>query len=161
MSKVTKVFKILVNDLLGTKREFKAKDLGIFTCNVCDWWQDKHYTWSGTVQLPFYSVETIILIEGDISAPFLPKLTELQVLLQNWLPMTEQVDSILSSKIQRTHKEKIYASWQDKFLPYTIVPAVRHTDSWEIVFYKNSGINYNFSVFWKDNTIQDVSLGLK
>lgn len=159
MGKVLKAFKTLINELFGTKREYKAEGLGLFTCKVCDWWQDKCYLWSGTVQLPFYSVETLVLIEGDISAPFPKQLLELQGLLQNWAPMLEQSDSILSSKSRQKHKEKIYASWQDEFYPYTIVPAVLYSGSWEIVFYRNSGVNYNFTVFWKDNTVQDLHFG--
>lgn len=159
MGKVLKAFKTLINELFGTKREYKAEGLGLFTCKVCDWWQDKCYLWSGTVQLPFYSVETLVLIEGDTSAPFSKQLLELQVLLQNWVPMVEQLDSMLSCKSQQKHKEKIYASWQDEFYPYTIVPAVLYSGSWEIVFYRNSGVNYNFTVFWKDNTVQDLHFG--
>lgn len=159
MGKVMKVFKTLINELFGTKREYKVEGLGIFTCKVCDWWRDKCYLWSGAVQLPFYSVETLVLIEGDASAPFSRQLLELQVLLQNWVPMAEQLDSMLSSKSQQKHKEKIYGSWQDEFCPYTIVPAVLYSDSWEIVFYRNSGVNYNFTVFWKENKIQDLHLG--
>ncbi len=55
MGKVMKVFKTLINELFGTKREYKVEGLGIFTCKVCDWWRDKCYLWSGAVQLPFYS----------------------------------------------------------------------------------------------------------
>ena len=136
MGKVMKVFKTLINELFGTKREYKVEGLGIFTCKVCDWWRDKCCLWSGAVQLPFYSVETLVLIEGDASAPFSRQLLELQVLLQNWVPMAEQLDSMLSSKSQQ-----------------------KHSDSWEIVFYRNSGVNYNFTVFWKDNRVQDLRLG--
>ena len=100
-----------------------------------------------------------VLIEGDASAPFSRQLLELQVLLRNWGPMAEQLDSMLSSKSQQKHKEKIYGSWQNDFYPYTIVPAVLYSDSWEIVFYRNSGVNYNFTVFWKDNRVQDLRLG--
>ena len=84
--------------------------------------------------IAFYSVETLVLIEGDASAPFSGQLLELQVLLQNWVPMAEQLDSMLSSKSQQKHKRKIYGSWQNEFYPYTIVPAVLYSDSWEIVF---------------------------
>lgn len=159
MGKVVKVFKTLINELFGTKREYKVEGLGIFTCKVCDCWKDQSYLWGGAVQLPFYSVETLVLIEGDASAPFSKQLLELQVLLQNWVPMTKQLDNLLSCKSEQKHKEKIYASWQDNFYPYTIVPAVLYSESWEIVFYKNSGINYHFTVFWKDNTLQDLLLG--
>lgn len=31
-------FKKLVNILLGTKKEYAVKDLGIFHSKVCDWW---------------------------------------------------------------------------------------------------------------------------
>ena len=41
MGKVMKVFKTLINELFGTKREYKVEGLGIFTCKVCDWWRDK------------------------------------------------------------------------------------------------------------------------
>ena len=40
MGKVMKVFKTLINELFGTKREYKVEGLGIFTCKVCDWWRD-------------------------------------------------------------------------------------------------------------------------
>lgn len=53
MGKVMKVFKTLINELFGTKREYKVEGLGIFTCKVCDWWRDKCCLWSGAVQLPF------------------------------------------------------------------------------------------------------------
>ena len=43
MGKVMKVFKTLINELFGTKREYKVEGLGIFTCKVCDWWRDKSY----------------------------------------------------------------------------------------------------------------------
>ena len=46
MGKVMKVFKTLINELFGTKREYKVEGLGIFTCKVCDWWRDKCYLWS-------------------------------------------------------------------------------------------------------------------
>ena len=36
MGKVMKVFKTLINELFGTKREYKVEGLGIFTCKVCD-----------------------------------------------------------------------------------------------------------------------------
>ena len=52
-----------------------------------------------------------------------------------------------------------FSGWQNDFYPYTIVPAVLYSDSWEIVFYRNSGVNYNFTVFGKDNRIQDLRLG--
>lgn len=58
-----------------------------------------------------------VLIEGDASAPFSRQLLELQVLLRNWGPMAEQLDSMLSSKSQQKHKEKIYGSWQNDFIP--------------------------------------------
>lgn len=40
MGKVMKVFKTLINELFGTKREYKVEGLGIFTCKVCDWWRE-------------------------------------------------------------------------------------------------------------------------
>lgn len=60
--------------------------------------------WCSAIAL--YSVETLVLIEGDASAPFSRQLLELQVLLQNWVPMAEQLDSMLSSKSQQKYKEK-------------------------------------------------------
>ena len=114
--------------------------------------------------LPLEWCSAIALLLGrnscfDRRGRFSRQLLELQVLLQNWVPMAEQLDSMLSSKSQQKHKEKIYGSWQNDFYPYTIVPAVLYSDSWEIVFYRNSGVNYNFTVFWKDNRVQDLRLG--
>lgn len=57
--------------------------------------------------IAFYSVETLVLIEGDASAPFSRQLLELQVLLQNWVPMAEQLDSMLSAKASRNIKKNI------------------------------------------------------
>ena len=49
MGKVMKVFKTLMNELFGTKREYKVEGLGIFTCKVCDWWRDKCYLWCSAI----------------------------------------------------------------------------------------------------------------
>ena len=58
-------FKKLVDILFGTQKEYAVKDLGIFHSKVCDWWQNEHYNWWSTIQLPLYSTETVIWIEGD------------------------------------------------------------------------------------------------
>ncbi len=57
-------FKKLVDILFGTQKEYAVKDLGIFHSKVCDWWQNEHYNWWSTIQLPLYSTETVIWIEG-------------------------------------------------------------------------------------------------
>ena len=62
-------FKKLVDILFGTQKEYAVKDLGIFHSKVCDWWQNEHYNWWSTIQLPLYSTETVIWIEGDAQAP--------------------------------------------------------------------------------------------
>ena len=51
MGKVMKVFKTLINELFGTKREYKVEGLGIFTCKVCDWWRDKCCLWCSAIAL--------------------------------------------------------------------------------------------------------------
>lgn len=56
--------------MFGTQKEYAVKDLGIFHSKVCDWWQNEHYNWWSTIQLPLYSTETVIWIEGDAQAPF-------------------------------------------------------------------------------------------
>ena len=122
------IFKTLVNDLLGTENEYEVKGMGIFTCKVCNWWQDKHYTWSGTVRLPSYPEETTILLEGDVSAPLAQQLLELQTLLQNWKSMVARLDSMLPNESRLAHKEEIYASWQDTFYPEAINPAIPDSD---------------------------------
>ena len=84
-------FKKLVNILLGTKKEYVVKDLGIFHSKVCDWWQNEHYTWWSTVQLPSYSAETVIWLEGDASAPLSQQLLDLQALLEDWKSVIARV----------------------------------------------------------------------
>ena len=116
MGKVMKVFKTLINELFGTKREYKVEGLGIFTCKVCDWWRDKCCLWSGAVQLPFYSVETLVLIEGDASAPFSRQLLELQVLLQNWVPMSNSI-ACCPAKASRNIKKKYTDPGRMIFIP--------------------------------------------
>lgn len=156
--RIIRAFKALVNELFGTKKEYQVKDLCVFTCKVCDWWLDKRYFWTGIVRLPFYAEETMILIEGDASAPFPRQLSELQELLQNWESMVIQLDNMMSVRIRKTHKEKIYASWQDKFYPDAITVPYSG-DGWEIIFYRKSGVNYNFTVVWKNNNVQKLLLG--
>ena len=58
-------FKTLVTILLGTRKEYKVEDLGIFSGKVCDWWQNDHYNWFTTLQLPSYSAETVIAMAGN------------------------------------------------------------------------------------------------
>ncbi len=64
-------------------KEYAVKDLGIFHSKVCDWWQNEHYNWWSTIQLPLYSTETVIWIEGDAQAPLSQHIWDLQVLLKN------------------------------------------------------------------------------
>lgn len=156
--KIIRVFKTLINELLGTRKEYQAKDLCVFTCKICDWWLDKQYLWTGIVRLPFYAEETIILVEGDASAPFPEQLSEIQVLLRNWQSMAIQLDNMMSVKSREARKEKIYASWEDQFYPYTITVPYSG-DGWEIIFYRKSGVNYSFTVVWKNNTVQKLLLG--
>lgn len=156
--KIIRAFKTLINELLGTRKEYQAKDLCVFTCKICDWWLDKQYLWNGIVRLPFYAEETIILVEGDASAPFPEQLSEIQVLLRNWQSMAIQLDNMMSVKSREARKEKIYASWEDQFYPYTITVPYSG-DGWEIIFYRKSGVNYSFTVVWKNNTVQKLLLG--
>lgn len=152
------ILKTLVNDLVGIEKEYEMKDLGIFTCKVCNWWKDKQYTWGATVRLPFYSEETAILLEGDASAPFEQQLLELQTLLQNWKSMITRLDSMLPNESRLAHKEEIYASWQDTFYPETINPAIPCSDGWEITFIRKDDLKDYFGFIWKNNTVRELTL---
>ena len=99
-------FKKLVNILLGTKKEYAVKDLGIFHSKVCDWWQNEHYAWWSTVQLPSYSAETVIWLEGDASAPLSQQLLDLQALLENWKSVIARVESLLPNESHWHIKKK-------------------------------------------------------
>lgn len=152
------IFKTLINDLLGTKKEYEVKNLGIFTCKVCNWWQDQRYTWGGTVRLPFYSKETVILMEGDASTPLLQQSLELQTLMQNWKSLIERLDSMLPNESRLAHKEEIYASWQDTFYPEAINPAIPYSDGWEITFVRKDGLKDYFCFIWKNNSVRELAL---
>lgn len=88
-------FKTLVTILLGTRKEYTVEDIGVFSGKVCDWWQNDHYNWFTTLQLPSYSAETVIAMDGDASAPSPQQLLELRALLKNWASITARLDSIL------------------------------------------------------------------
>lgn len=154
------IFRTLANELLGTNKEYEVKGLGIFTCKVCDWWRNEHYTWGGTVRFPLYSEETIILLEGDASAPLSQQVLELRTLLQNWKSMTEQLDRMLPGESRLAHKEEIYASWQDKFYPEDIAPAIHCNDGWEISFSRTDDSKDYFAFIWQDNTVRELELGV-
>ena len=70
--------------LLGRKREYAIKGLGVFHSKVCDWWPNERCGWWCTLQLPSYSAETVIWLDGDTSAPLPRQILDLQVLLENW-----------------------------------------------------------------------------
>ena len=150
-------FKKLVNILLGTKKEYVVKDLGIFHSKVCDWWQNEHYTWWSTVQLPSYSAETVIWIEGDASAPLSQQLLDLQALLEDWKSVIARVESLLPNESRLAHKEEAYISWQNRFYPEEIKASVKYNDSWEITF-TTDDLDYCFSFIWKNNTVRDLAL---
>ena len=154
------IFKTLANELFGVKKEFEVKGLGIFTCKVCDWWRNEHYTWGGTVRLPIYSEETIILLEGDASAPLPQQVLELQALLQDWKSIIARLDSMLLNESRFAHKEEIYDSWQDKFYPEDIAPAIPCSDGWEITFSRTDDLKDYFGFIWKNNTVQELELGI-
>ena len=88
-------FKKLVNILFGIQKEYAVKDLGIFHSKVCDWWQNEHYNWWSTIQLPLYSTETVIWIEGNAQAPLSQHIFDLQVLLRNWESVIAKVENFL------------------------------------------------------------------
>ena len=100
-------FKTLVTILLGTRKEYKVEDLGIFSSKVCDWWQNDHYNWFTTLQLPSYSAETVIAMDGDASSPSPQQLLELRALLKNWASITARLDSILPNESRLVHKKEI------------------------------------------------------
>lgn len=150
-------FKTLVNNILGTRKEYAVKDLGIFTCKVCEWWQNEHSAWWSAVQLPLYSKETTIWLEGNALAPSPQQLSDLQTMLKNWKSVILRIESILPNESRLAHKEEIYTSWQDKFYPEDI--SAMDNNSWEITFVRDDLDNY-FSFIWnsKNNTISDFTL---
>lgn len=150
-------FKTLATILLGTRKEYVVKDLGIFTSKVCDWWQNEHYAWWSEVRLPLYSAKTVIWVEGDASAPFPQQLSDLQALLGNWESVIARVGHLLPNESRLAHKEEIYASWQNKFYPEEIKLSVKHKNGWEITFTTND-LDYCFSFIWTNNTVQDLTL---
>ena len=152
------IFKTIVNDLVGTEKEYEVKDIGTFTCKVCNWWLDKYYTWSAIVQLPTYQDDTAILLEGDASAPSMKQMLELHVLMQSWNSMLERLDSMLHNESRLAHKEEIYASWQDTFYPETINPAIPDSDGWEITFVRKDGLKDYFGFIWKNNSARELTL---
>ena len=106
--------------LLGRKREYAIKGLGVFHSKVCDWWPNERCGWWCTLQLPSYSAETVIWLDGDTSAPLPRQILDLQVLMENWKSVNERVGSRLPDESRLAHKEEIYASWQNRFYPEEI-----------------------------------------
>lgn len=149
-------FKTLVTILLGTRKEYKVEDLGIFSSKVCDWWQNDHYNWFTTLQLPSYSAETVIAMDGDASSPSPQQLLELRALLKNWASITARLDSILPNESRLVHKEEIYASWQDHFYPEAINPSDKDNDGWEITFVRED-MDDCFSFIWKNSTVRNLT----
>lgn len=150
------IFNTLIDELLGTTKKCEIKNLGIFTCKICSWWRNERYTWGGTVQLPSYSEETFVLLEGDVSGPLPQQIVELQMLLQNWESLIARLDNMLPRESRFAHKEEIYASWQDKFYPEEITSTV--SDGWEITFSRTDDLKDYFAFIWKNNTVQDLEL---
>lgn len=150
-------FKTLVNNILGTRKEYAVKDLGIFTCKVCEWWQNEQSVWWSAVQLPLYSKETTICLEGNALAPSPQQLSDLQTMLKNWKSVILRIESILPNESRLAHKEEIYTSWQDKFYPEDI--SAMDNNSWEITFVRDDLDNY-FSFIWnsKNNIMSDFTL---
>lgn len=150
-------FKKLVDILFGTQKEYAVKDLGIFHSKVCDWWQNEHYSWWSTIQLPLYSTETVIWIEGDAQAPLSQHILDLQVLLKNWESVMAKVENLLPTESRLAHKEEIYTSWQNRFYPEAIESSVKYNNSWKITF-TTDDLDYSFSIIWKNNTVRDLTL---
>ena len=149
-------FKTLVTILLGTRKEYTVEDIGVFSGKVCDWWQNDHYNWFTTLQLPSYSAETVIAMDGDASAPSPQQLLELRALLKNWASIPARLDSILPNESSLVHKEEIYASWQDHFYPEAIKPSDKDKEGWEITFVRED-MDDCFSFIWKNNTVRNLT----
>lgn len=149
-------FKTLVTILLGTKKEYTVENIGVFSSKVCDWWQNDHYNWFTILQLPSYSAETVITMEGDASEPSPQQLLELRALLKNWASITARLDNILPNESRLVHKEEIYASWQDHFYPEAIDPSTKDNDGWEITFVRED-MDDCFSFIWKNNAVRNLT----
>lgn len=154
------IFKAMFNDLFGSKRTYEAKDLGVFTCNVCDWWLDKEYCWGGAVRLPSYSQDTIVLVEGDAVAPSPQQLADLRKLRQEWESVIARLDSMLPRESMLAHKEEIFASWHDTFYPEGITPSLEDGGGWEIGFERTDDLKDHFYFIWSRNTVQGLTLGV-
>lgn len=150
-------FKTLTTILLGTRKEYVVKDLGIFTSKVCNWWQYEQNAWWSEVRLPLYSAETVIWMEGDASAPFPKQLLDLQALLSNWKSVIAQVGNQLPYESRLAQKEEVYASWQNRFHPEGIKSSVKYNDGWEITF-TTDDYDYCFSFIWTNSTVRDLTL---
>lgn len=154
------IFKTIFNELFGSKRKYEVKDLGVFTCKVCGWWLDKEYSWGAAVRLPLYSKDTIVLVEGDASAPSPQQLAGLRKLLQDWETVIARLDSMLPCESMLAHKEEIYASWHNTFYPEGITPSLLEGGGWEIGFERMDGLKDYFYFVWTSNTVQELTLGV-
>lgn len=150
-----RLFKTLFNNLFGTVKEYAVEGLGIFTAKVWDRWPSECYTWISTVQLPLYSGETVILIEGDASAPYRKQVSDLQTLLEKWESILSRLDNLLVYESRLARKQDVYASWRDKFYPDAITPSYPDNDAWEISFIIDDSDHY-FTFTWRNNTVQDL-----
>lgn len=152
------ILKTAFNHLFGSERTYEAKDLGVFTCKVCSWWLDKEYTWCAAVRLPSYLEDTIILVEGDASAPSPQQLADLRKLLQDWDSVLARLDGMLPRESMLAHKEEIYASWRNTFYPEGISPSLEDSGGWEITFKRTDSLKDYFSFYWSRSNVQDLTL---
>lgn len=154
-----RLLKSMLVGLIGTNREYEVKGLGVFDSKVCHWIKKEDYTWSSSVQTPFYDEETIILLDGDIDGPSQQQILALRKLLHNWESILSDLDKLLLQECRTKRKQEIYASWRDTFFLEAICPLGSDKNEWEIAFERKDDLKDYFSFIWRDDRIEDLTLG--
>lgn len=154
------LFSMIMNGLFGKQKEAEVKGVGVITCKVCDWYQAKDYTWSGDVRLPGYSGTTFFLIDGDARGADYMQEISLQKLVPGWNQVIVRLNELLPDKALAEGKADMYADWQKRFFPESILPVAFEPDSWEIVFNGLGEFEKEyFSFIWQSEDVKELAFG--
>ena len=149
--------KRLANNIFGKRKIYVVKDLGTFNCKVLNCLKNKNYHWFASLQLPSYSEETFVCVDGDENSPYVQQTDFLKTILKNWKDMLEQIDRVLPKHVRNIKNRKIFIYWKKNFYPESISMQTTSGNEVEITF-TTYDLEHSFCFVLKDGYVRNLTL---
>lgn len=147
--------KRLVNNLFGSRKEYKAEGLGTFSSKIFDYWKNDCYYWLLELQLQSYQENSTFCIKGDANSPFQIQISGLHRFMENWETMLSQIDSSIHERIQFIKGKSVFSTWKKHFYLESVWASETDNNEFEVTF-TTYDLEHSFSFIWRDGYIKDL-----